>query len=339
MSDICREMKEQTNLKMNGYELLEPFQNKNAGFSRWTYALRDNKIYFLKEFLDPIYPMAEDLSEEFVKESILACKEYEEKKKRLYHAVNLAADGNIMRVHEFFRCDSHYYISTLKVDGEYVSLDEIKNASEEDKILLWKTLMHSLKNLHAYEIVHSDLKLSNVLVCKSVTGKYVAKLIDFGCSFFESDPPESDEELGGDQVYLAPEIFLFMCGEPVELTCKADVFSLGLLLHELYTGKLPEFDHTEYDYAYEAILDGQELLVSEEISPIYRYLIRNLLLKDPEERMDLETACKILFIDEENSEDEEDVAGEEMTKITGSIDKVHTSGQKNQFGLYVPGDL
>lgn len=164
MSDICKEMKEQTNLKMNGYELLEPFQNKNAGFSRWTYALRNDKKYFLKEFLDPIYPMSDELSKEFVEQSILACKEFEEKKKRLYNAINQAADGNIMRVNEFFRCDSHYYISTLKVEGECASLDEIKNASEEDKIFLWKTLIHSIKNLHTYKIVHSDLKLSNVQI-------------------------------------------------------------------------------------------------------------------------------------------------------------------------------
>ena len=31
---------------MNQYELLEPFQNKNAGFSRWTYAKKNNKDYF-----------------------------------------------------------------------------------------------------------------------------------------------------------------------------------------------------------------------------------------------------------------------------------------------------
>ena len=42
---------------MNEYELLAPFQNKNAGFSRWTYAVKDKKAYFLKEFLNPVYPM------------------------------------------------------------------------------------------------------------------------------------------------------------------------------------------------------------------------------------------------------------------------------------------
>ena len=35
---------------INQYELLEPFQNKNAGFSRWTYAKKNNKDYLLNRF-------------------------------------------------------------------------------------------------------------------------------------------------------------------------------------------------------------------------------------------------------------------------------------------------
>lgn len=73
----------------------------------------------------------------------------------------------------------------------------------------------------------------------------------------DNDPPKYEDELGGDQVYLAPEACKFMCGEPVELTCKIDVFSLGIIFHQILAGVLPWFDSEQYDYVFEAVLDSQ----------------------------------------------------------------------------------
>ena len=41
---------------INGYELLQPLQNQNAGFCKWTFVRRYGHEYFLKEFVDPVYP-------------------------------------------------------------------------------------------------------------------------------------------------------------------------------------------------------------------------------------------------------------------------------------------
>lgn len=41
---------------INGYRLLEDFTVVGAGLSRWTFAERDGRQYFLKEFLSPTYP-------------------------------------------------------------------------------------------------------------------------------------------------------------------------------------------------------------------------------------------------------------------------------------------
>ena len=90
---------------INQYELLAPFQNKDAGFSRWTYAVRKGRTYFLKEFLSPVYPSGDVLSEAMRNSRIRACTEFEQRNKKLYEKVNRISDGNLVRIHEFFRHD------------------------------------------------------------------------------------------------------------------------------------------------------------------------------------------------------------------------------------------
>ena len=92
---------------LNEYKLLTPLQNKNAGFSRWAYAARFGEEYFIKEFMNPVYPDEESLSETLRNSKIKSCEYFEAKKLNLYKRINDVSDGNLVRVFEFFRCDSH----------------------------------------------------------------------------------------------------------------------------------------------------------------------------------------------------------------------------------------
>lgn len=319
---------------INGYDLIEPLQNRDAGFSRWTYAVKDGKLYFLKEFMDPVYPAADSLSEKLRKQRIQDCEEYEEEKRNIYETVNRASDGNLVRVFEFFRYDSHYYISTLKIDPLEISFEEIAALPLDMRLLLCGTVAHSIMELHRAGIVHADLKASNVLLQRTETGQIAGKIIDFDCSFSENKPPEEEGALGGDQVYLAPEACQFLCGDDVSLTSKMDVFALGLLFHQYLTGSLPEFDHSEYDYAHEAVLDGQELFVSEELSKEIRGLIRQMLLGDPEKRCSSEKVFRELSrLGSRGSADEEDSS-------EGGCDEEEQEENSAFSGYFhLPGDL
>lgn len=270
--------------RIHGYELLSPLQNQDAGFSRWTYAMKNGTCYFLKELLNPVYPDEESLSETLRHQRIQDCKEYEAVRKDMYARINEVSDGNLVRITEFFRCNSHYYIAMPKIDSKKLSFEEIAAQPLETRLLLCKTIAHSLMQLHAAHIVHADIKENNILIRQSATGKLIGKLIDFGCSFIENNPPMDEDELGGDQVYLAPESCQFMCGDSIQLTCQIDVFALGLLFHQYLTGELPAFQRTEYDYAYESVLEGQELEVSALLPRKIRELIRKMLCCDPNER-------------------------------------------------------
>lgn len=278
---------------INQYYLLEPFDNKNAGFSRWTFGRRQGKEYFLKEFQDPVYPDETTLSDTLRQNRIQECMEFEGRKVRLYQKINEVSDGNVVRIFEFFRWESRYYLATRRIRGEKISPEEVARLPMEDRLVICRAAAHALMQLHQAGIVHSDIKYSNILLQKTVTGKLTAKLIDFDASFFEDTPPEEEEELNFDQSYLAPEGCLFLLGEPAELTCKMDVFSMGLLMHEYLTGEMPRFNDA-YSFAHEAVLDGQNLELDPSLPAWILTILGRMLLCEPEMRCTMEEVCRNL---------------------------------------------
>lgn len=280
---------------INGYELLKPFQNQDAGFSRWTMAFKNAEMFFLKEFISPKYPDQSTLTDNLRNTRIKECKTFEEEKSRLFREINKASDGNLVRITEFFRADARYYLTTEWIKGERLSFTQISRMDMQDKLILCMTAAHALAGLHAANIAHSDIKETNVLVRRTALGKPVAKIIDFGCSFFVDDPPMDEDDLGGDQVYLSPEACLFFNGEEVRLSGKMDVFALGLLFHQYMTGDLPYFDKSEYDYAHEAVLDGYTLRADTADIPFtIGAIIEKMLLQDPEDRISMQEVYFLL---------------------------------------------
>lgn len=322
---------------MNGYELMAPFNNKGAGFSRWTLAARAEKEFFLKEFMNPVYPLENTLSDKIRQQRIEECEEFEKKKKRLYDKINELSDGNIVRMKEFFRCDSHYYIATDRIISQDITYEDLQKYPIEERLMLCRIIAHAVMKLHSSKIVHADLKASNILLKATQTQKLTAKIIDFDCSFIEDDPPQYEDELGGDQVYLAPEACLFMCGEPVQLTCKIDVFSLGLIFHQILSGKLPWFDPNEYDYAFDAVLDRQQLEIASELDQEIKDMLKKMLVLDADERITMQEVFQILKKSDGDSDEEKTVSGgeEKETKTNGE----ETSKPATDPWFHEAGDL
>ena len=122
---------------INGYRLTEPFHNKNAGFCKWTFAQKNGEQYFIKQFLDPIYPQDPSLSEQIRQYKIEDCRFFETEKMKICIAVNSASDGNLVRISELFRSGAHYYLTMPAVVNETVKLEELSNYSFVSIILIW----------------------------------------------------------------------------------------------------------------------------------------------------------------------------------------------------------
>lgn len=270
---------------INGYLLESELNNANSGFSKWGFARKGSNEYFLKELLTPVYPIdCNSMSPELFESKRKYCDEYEKHFNLYYQTINNASHGNLVRIVEFFRCDSKYYVVTEKVVTKSMLDNEVTSLPINKKVLLLRTVAYCFCDLHSADIIHFDVKPNNLLIKKTQSGGYAAKLIDFDSGFFKGKKIDSDE-ICGDLTYLAPETFLAILGEDVIPDDKVDIFSLGLVFHEFMCGKLPDYDTNEYDYPYEAALDKGKLIPDESIQPIeLREVIATMLDSDPANR-------------------------------------------------------
>ncbi|CAG9325126.1 unnamed protein product [Blepharisma stoltei] len=107
----------------------------------------------------------------------------------------------------------------LKTKGPF-SLEEIKD--------LCKDILEGLDYLHGLNIIYRDIKPSNIL-CGDLL-----KITDFGISTQLREIETIPRSCAGTPWYMAPEVIL---GEPYSYA--ADIWSLGCLVYELYTGSKP----------------------------------------------------------------------------------------------------
>lgn len=267
-------------MKIGEYTLIGELKGDNSGYARWGFAKKGRKEYFIKEFLSPVYPADDSpLAPELIERKKSICARFEQRKQALYSQLLRCSTGNVVVIEKFFRYHNKYYIVTEKVDSKSLAPVEIAESfTPEQKSILLKVLCYNVASLHENGIVHGDIKPNNVII-KRTKCAYTAKLIDFDSSFLETALPSSDE-LQGDMVYFSPEAFLRLANGDGLISRKMDVFSLGLLFHQYYTGNLPGFDTTKYSYAFEAVLDDAEVEIDPSIPYSIAEQIRLMLKKD-----------------------------------------------------------
>ena len=155
------------------------------------------------------------------------------------------------------------------------------------------SLAECLQALHNGGVVHADLKPDHIIIDNRV-GKMVIRLIDFDSGFMEAAPPDGNSNIEVDPVYLAPETYRLMTAAKVRLTHKLDTFSFGILLHQAFSGELPQFDRTKYSYLYACILDKGSIVFSDKLTKKQQALIRRMLQKNPAKRPGDQTICEYL---------------------------------------------
>jgi hypothetical protein len=151
---------------------------------------------------------------------------------RLYHEVSNARDvahRNVCRVYDVGESDGQHFISMEYVRGEELGslLKRIGRLPEDKAIQTARQLCAGLAAIHGRGILHRDLKPSNVMLDE----RGEVRITDFGLAA-NADDLTGPERMSGTPAYMSPEQ---LAG--AELTEKSDIYSLGLVLYELFTGK------------------------------------------------------------------------------------------------------
>lgn len=228
---------------VGGYRLLRDFTTAGGGLSMWTLAERGGTTYFIKQFLAPKWPVAGGPGTERTKAARRrACERFEKHHGRMMELLRSRSvpGGNLVVAIDFVRIDGIYYKITEAVDVAAISVAQIAALPIEDRLLILKTVTHSVGILHAAGLVHGDIKPDNILIKRTASGNYTTKLIDFDNSFVAGEPPPAEETVG-DAVFLSPELAAHIAeaGPSSAVTTSSDIFALGVLFSFYLTGRVP----------------------------------------------------------------------------------------------------
>lgn len=141
---------------------------------------------------------------------------------------------NVCRVYDIVEHDGQSFLTMEFVDGEDLAsvLRRMGRVPEEKGIEVARQLCSALAAVHDQGLLHRDLKPANIML----DGRGNVRLTDFGLAATAQDL-STTEVRSGTPLYQAPEQ---MAGR--EVTVGSDLYSLGLVLYELFTGKRPFID-------------------------------------------------------------------------------------------------
>ncbi|RHZ83698.1 hypothetical protein Glove_88g2 [Diversispora epigaea] len=131
--------------------------------------------------------------------------------------------------------ETYMMVLDYAIDGnlrEYLKIN-FNNINWKQKLCNLQELSYKLMNVHKLDIVHQDFHPGNILSYNFKNGIYIS---DFGLSKLIGENPNNPEKknIVGVLPYIAPEV---LSGE--EYTKAADVYSFGIIVHEMVTGFPP----------------------------------------------------------------------------------------------------
>ncbi|MBI3449028.1 MAG: protein kinase [Acidobacteria bacterium] len=151
---------------------------------------------------------------------------------RFHHEVKIArqvSHPNVCRVYDIAEADGQHFISMEYVDGEDLRslLRRIGRLPEDKALQIARQMCAGLAAAHDKGVLHRDLKPANVML----DGEGRVRITDFGLAALAGEVIGADLR-SGTPGYMAPEQ---VAGK--EVSVASDIYALGLVLFELFTGK------------------------------------------------------------------------------------------------------
>lgn len=156
-------------------------------------------------------------------------------KERFFHEARAASalnHPNIITIYDIHEEEGEVFLAMECVDGILLS-DKLKDGplKQKELISIAKGIADGLNAAHNAEITHRDIKSENIIITKD--GQ--PKIIDFGLAKQKGmSQITQDGSTLGTQGYMSPEQV-----QGVEADRRSDIFSFGVVLYQMATGKLP----------------------------------------------------------------------------------------------------
>jgi serine/threonine protein kinase len=133
---------------------------------------------------------------------------------------------NVCRVYDIGEVTGGLFLSMEYVEGEDLAaaLRRVGSYPEQDAVELTRQICAGLGAAHDQGVLHRDLKPANIMINRA--GR--AQVMDFGLAV----AGQADHVAEGTPAYMAPEQLL---GK--EVTVRSDLYALGLVMYELFTGQ------------------------------------------------------------------------------------------------------
>ncbi|VVB00675.1 unnamed protein product [Arabis nemorensis] len=182
---------------------------------------------------------------------------------------------NIIEMLDSFENEREFCVVTEFAQGElFEILEDDKCLPEEQVQAIAKQLVKALHYLHSNRIIHRDMKPQNILIGAGS----VVKLCDFGFARAMSTNTVVLRSIKGTPLYMAPEL---VREQPYNHT--ADLWSLGVILYELYVGQPPFYTNSVYALIRHIVKDPVKY--PDEMSPYFKSFLKGLLNKVPQYRL------------------------------------------------------
>jgi serine/threonine protein kinase len=248
------------------YKILEKLGEGGMGV---VYKVQDTKLdrMLALKFLPPHLTAIESDKARFIQEAKAAS------------AIN---HPNVCIIHDIQKHDDQQFIVMEYVEGKTLRETLVTGDSPtlkiKDLIEYALQIATALEAAHNKGVVHRDIKSENIMV--SITNQI--KVMDFGLAKLKGSLKlTKTSSTVGTLAYMAPEQIE---GKPTD--ARSDIFSFGVVLYEMLTGKLPFNGEYESALMYSILNDDPEPLENyrRDISAELVHVLNRSLEKDPEER-------------------------------------------------------
>lgn len=296
-------------MRLTDFKIEESFASARA-YCYVAVSKQDGKKYFIKSPIDVSYG-DEAASIELRKEYKREADEWLNYHNQVLQTFSKLGpgNGNIVFPIKYFVDEGRIYelchyapIEKIAVSNaeKFKPTDKIiGELNDGDKIRILQTSSYSLKLIHELGIIHFDLKPDNIPISQSEMGGYISKITDCDDAVLASNIP-SKSLITCTEPYWSPELAVYIMGnEKVKqrLNCKNDVFAMGLIFHEWWTGDFPYYEgRDDFVYLYQVVhnLWPNKIKMDSSVPNWLSALILDMLYPEPEKRPSMDTVFEAI---------------------------------------------